>query len=168
MIAHKIPCIIPLKRMQDPWDHVYLSLAPHCAWLTTLYIWPLAICSCSTQHLLCYRPQPQVWLSCSHLDYGHTGADVYQQVREDVWVTSLKAELGVRVLGIHKGLMGDVPQHKVTSLDKTGHLVLFVHPNTVQNMRSPLAWVIVNQMWIITRLIALSSAKISYLRSLFS
>lgn len=66
-------------------------------------------------------------MGACYLDDGHSGADVDEQVREDVGLSRLEAELRVGVLGVHEGLVRNVPQHKVAALDETGHLVLFVH-----------------------------------------
>jgi len=62
-----------------------------------------------------------------YLDDGHPGADVDEQVGEDVRVGVLEAELGVAVLGVDERLVGDVPQHKVAAPDQTRHLILLVH-----------------------------------------
>lgn len=63
----------------------------------------------------------------SYLDYRHARADIDEQVGENVRLCRLEAELRVGVLGVHKGLVRDVPQHKVTAFDQAGHLVLLVH-----------------------------------------
>lgn len=62
-----------------------------------------------------------------YLDDGHSRTNVDQKVREDVWLSGLKTELGVSVLGIHKSLVRNVLQHKVTALDEAGHLIFFIH-----------------------------------------
>lgn len=73
--------------------------------------------------------------TCEHrggyLDDGHPRTDVDQKVREDVWLSGLKTELGVSVLGIHKSLVRYVLQHKVTALDEAGHLIFFIHSATI-------------------------------------
>lgn len=63
----------------------------------------------------------------SYLDDRHPRADIDEQVGENVRLGGLEAELRVRVLGVNKGLVGDVPQNKVAALDQAGHLVLLVH-----------------------------------------
>lgn len=62
-----------------------------------------------------------------YLDDGHPRTDVDQKVGEDVWLSGLKTELGVSVLGIDKSLVRYVLQHKVTALDEAGHLIFFIH-----------------------------------------
>lgn len=69
-------------------------------------------------------------LDCYYLNDGHPRADVYQQVREDVWISCLEAELRVGMLSVHESLMGYVLQHKITALDEAGHLILFVNSAT--------------------------------------
>lgn len=69
----------------------------------------------------------QLHMEHSYLHYRHTGADIDQQVGENVRLCRLEAELGVCVLGVNEGLVWDVPQHKVTTFNQAGHLVLFVH-----------------------------------------
>lgn len=36
------------------------------------------------------------------------------------------------MLGINERLVGYVPQHEVTALDETSHLILFVHSATMK------------------------------------
>lgn len=76
-------------------------------------------------------PKTERERTCEHrggyLDDGHPRTDVDQKVREDVWLSGLKTELGVSVLGIHKSLVRYVLQHKVTALDEAGHLIFFIH-----------------------------------------
>lgn len=63
-----------------------------------------------------------------HLHDGHSGADVDEEVREDVGVIGLEPELGVGVFLTHEGFVWDVLQHEVAPLYQAGHHVLFVHP----------------------------------------
>lgn len=62
-----------------------------------------------------------------YLDYRHAGADIDEQVGENVGLRRLEAELRVGVFGVDEGLVWDVPQHKVAAFDQAGHLILFVH-----------------------------------------
>lgn len=45
-------------------------------------------CRCSTRRSILYSLTYLLY----YLNYGHPGADVYQQVRKDVWISRLKAE----------------------------------------------------------------------------
>lgn len=112
------------------------SLKPD-QWNELIWLWNNSWVTTKTTELIASARLPwtntdKPWIGHQYLDYWHPRADVDEQVGEDIWLSCLKTEFRVGVLGVHEGLVGYVLQHKVAAFDEAGHLILFVHSVKMQ------------------------------------